>query len=182
MFCKTSVQSFVYDLIDIFMFTDEIVKNIYDQYEVIKCFLYQNLTDTDSTSLFSVFICKLSCCIDKEKGRNIILKVLTKPKVIERLDLSDNFWEQFGVQNKKFKKKQVGFYEVKNIESTNILTITIDSKEYFEESKDFSINKKHKGLRKITPGMDFEACVERIATLHEYWFESKPKKLNEKDS
>ena len=31
MFCKTSVQSFVYDLIDIFMFTDEIVKNIYDQ-------------------------------------------------------------------------------------------------------------------------------------------------------
>ena len=52
MFCKTSVQSFVYDLIDIFMFTD------------------------------------------------IIVKVLTKPKVIERLDLSDNFWEQFGVQNK----------------------------------------------------------------------------------
>ena len=80
------------------------------------------------------------------------------------------------------KKKQVGFYEVKNIESTNILTITIDSKEYFEENKDFSINKKHKGLRKITPGMDFEACAERIATLHEYCFESKPKKLNEKDS
>ena len=26
MFCKTSVQSFVYDLIDIFMFTGEIVK------------------------------------------------------------------------------------------------------------------------------------------------------------
>ena len=100
MFCKTSVQSFVYDLIDIFMFTDEIVKNIYDEYEVIKCFLYQNLTDTDSTSLFSVFICKLSCCILKAKGRNIIVKVLTKPKVIERLDLSDNFWEQFGVQNK----------------------------------------------------------------------------------
>ena len=80
------------------------------------------------------------------------------------------------------KKKQVGFYEVKNIESTNILTITIDSKEYFEEKKDFSINKKHKDLKKITPGMDFEACAERIATLHEYCFESKPKKLNEKDS
>ena len=30
--------------------------------------------------------------------------------------------------------------------------------------------------------MDFEACAERIATLHEYCFESKPKKLNEKDS
>ena len=38
MFCKTSVQSFAYDLIDIFMFTDEIVKKIYYQYEVIKYF------------------------------------------------------------------------------------------------------------------------------------------------
>ena len=38
MFCKTSIQSFVYDLIDIFMFPDEIVKNIYEKYEVIKCF------------------------------------------------------------------------------------------------------------------------------------------------
>ena len=38
MFCKTSIQSFVYDLIDIFMFPDEIVKDIYEKYEVIKCF------------------------------------------------------------------------------------------------------------------------------------------------
>ena len=74
------------------------------------------------------------------------------------------------------KKKQVGFYEVKNIESTNILTITIDPKEYFEKYKDFSINKKHEGLKKNTPEMDFEAYEERLATLHEYCFESKPKK------
>ena len=54
MFCKTSIQSFAYNLIDIFMFTDEIVKNIYDKNEVIKCFLYQNLIDTDYTSFFLV--------------------------------------------------------------------------------------------------------------------------------
>ena len=51
-------------------------------------------------SLFFVFICKLSSSIDKEKARNIIFKVLTKSKVIERLDLPDDFWEQFGFQNK----------------------------------------------------------------------------------
>ena len=51
-------------------------------------------------SLFFVLICKLSSSIDKEKGRNIIFKVLTKSKVVERLDLSDGFWEQFGFQNK----------------------------------------------------------------------------------
>ena len=51
-------------------------------------------------SLFFVFICKLLSSFDKEKARNIIFKVLTKSKVIERLDLSDDFWEQFGFQNK----------------------------------------------------------------------------------
>ena len=50
--------------------------------------------------MFFVFICKLLSSIDKEKARNIIFKVLTKSKVIERLDLSDDFWEQFGFQNK----------------------------------------------------------------------------------
>ena len=66
MFCKTSIQSFVYDLIDIFMFSDETVKKIYDKYDVIKFFI-----DIDSTSMFFVFICKLSWSIDKEKSRNI---------------------------------------------------------------------------------------------------------------
>ena len=71
MFCKTSIQSFVYDLIDILMFSDETVKSIYDKYEIIKCFLYQKLTDIDSTSVFFVFICRLSYSFDKEKSRNI---------------------------------------------------------------------------------------------------------------
>ena len=71
MFCKTYIQSFVYDLIDILMFSDETVKSIYDKYEIIKCFLYQKLTDIDSTSVFFVFICRLSYSFDKEKSRNI---------------------------------------------------------------------------------------------------------------
>ena len=74
-------------------------------------------------------------------------------------------------------KKQVGLYEVKNIKNTNILTIAINPKEYFEKYKDFSINKKHKSLKKEYPGMDFEAYS---CTLHEYCFESKPKKIEQK--
>ena len=136
-------------------------------------FLYQNLTDTDSTSLIFVFICKLSCSIEEEKVRNIIFEVLTKSKIIERLDLSDDFWEQSSVQNKNL-KNQVGLYEVENIENTNILTIAINLKEYFGKYKDFSISKKRKGLKKNTPGMDFEAYAKRLATLHKYCFESKP--------
>ena len=180
MFSKTSIQSFIYNLIDVFMFPDDVVKKISKtKNEIQNCFLFQNVTDTDSTSLFFIFICKLPCSINKKAARNIIFEVLTKSKVLNRLDLSDDFWEQFNVQNKSL-KKQVGLYEVENINNTNILTIAINPKEYFEKYKDFSINKKHKGLKKNTPGMDFEAYSERLSTLHEYSFKSKPKKVKQK--
>ena len=63
MFSKISIQSFVYDLIDVFMFPDDFVKEVYKKNEIQKCFLFQNLTDADSTSLFFIFIFKLSCSI-----------------------------------------------------------------------------------------------------------------------
>ena len=54
MFSKVSIKSFVYDLIDIFMFPSQEIQEIYQKYQVEKCYLYQNLTDTDSTSVFFV--------------------------------------------------------------------------------------------------------------------------------
>ena len=35
-FSKNSIQSFVYDLIDVFMFPDDVVKEIYKKYEIQK--------------------------------------------------------------------------------------------------------------------------------------------------
>ena len=55
MFSKVSIKSFVYDLIDVFMFPNQEIQEIYRQYQVNKCYLYQNLTDTDSTSIFVCF-------------------------------------------------------------------------------------------------------------------------------
>ena len=77
-----------------------------------------------------------------------IFDVLIKSKILERLDFSDDFWERFGVQNKSL-KKQIGLYEIENINDANILTIAINSKEFFKIYKDFSVNKKHKGVKKI---------------------------------
>ena len=71
-FSKTSIQNFVYDLIDVFMFSDDVVKKIYKKYEIQKWFLFQNLTDADSTSLFFIFICRLSCSVDEKTARNIM--------------------------------------------------------------------------------------------------------------
>ena len=106
------------------------------------------MTDTDSTSTFYVFICNLSCSVYEKTAKNVILEVLIKSKVFNRLDLSDDFWEQFNVQNKDL-KRQVGLYEVENIDKTNILTIAINPKEYFEKYKDYSINKRQKARKKI---------------------------------
>ena len=74
MFSKTSIQSFASDLIDVFMFPHDIVKEVYKQNEIQKCFLFQNLTDTDSTSLFFSFVCKLSCSINEKLPETQFLK------------------------------------------------------------------------------------------------------------
>ena len=65
---------------------------------------YQNLTDTDSTSLFFTFICKLDCFVPDSEARNIIFQGLKKSKILNRLDLSDNFWKKFDVYDHSTKK------------------------------------------------------------------------------
>ena len=91
MFSKVSIKSFAYDLIDVFMFPNQDVQKIYQKYKINKCYLYQNLTDTDSTSLFFIFICDLNCCIKENDSRNIIFEVMISSKIFDRLELSANF-------------------------------------------------------------------------------------------
>ena len=73
------------------MFPINVTKKIYEQYKVQKCYLYQNLTDTDSTSVFFVFICELGHAVNKRKTRQIIFEVMIKSKIFSPLDLSDDF-------------------------------------------------------------------------------------------
>ena len=54
---------------------------------------------------------------------------MKKSKIFDRIDLSDDFWEQFGIQNKKL-KKQVGLFEIENINKPNVITIALNPKEY----------------------------------------------------
>ena len=50
----------------------------------------------------------------------------------------------------------MGLYEIENINNVNICTIPVNPKEYFKKLKNRSINKKHKGGRRDTTGMNFE--------------------------
>ena len=51
------------------------------------------MTDTDSTSLFFVFICDLQCSVSEKDARNIIFEVMLKSKAFDCLDLSADFYE-----------------------------------------------------------------------------------------
>ena len=44
---------------------------------------------------------------------------MIESKTFERLDLSDDFWSQFDVQDKML-KKQVGLFEIEIIDNPNI--------------------------------------------------------------
>ena len=60
-----------------------------------------------------------------------------------------DFWDQFGVQNKKL-KKQVGLFENESINKANVIIVALNPKEYYERLEDHSDNKKRKGLKKST--------------------------------
>ena len=168
MFAKLSIKSFVYDIIDVFMFPDATVTKIYQKYDIENCIVEQNLTDTDSTSIFFIFICNLKNEIPENEARNIIFEVMLNSKLFQRLDRSSEFYEQFNARDKNLKKK-VGYFEIEQIEKDNIITIALNPKEYYERFIDSSYNKKHKGLSKNTKGMDFESYVNRLSDLTNYF-------------
>ena len=164
MFSKVSIKCFVYDLIDTFMFPNAEIHEIYKKYKVNRCNLDHNLTDTDSTSMFFVFICDLNSNIREDKARNMIFEVMLKGKIFDRLDLSAEFYEQFSYWNENL-RKQVGLFEIENIDKPNVITITLNPKEYYDHFSNHWDNKKHKGLKKPSPDMDFDSYSNRLSDL-----------------
>ena len=93
MFAKVFLKSFVYDIKDVFSFPDENVKAVYNQYEIEKCYLYLNLANTDSCSMFFVFICSLDCDVKEREFRKIMFQISKKSKIAKQLDCADDFWK-----------------------------------------------------------------------------------------
>ena len=90
-----------------------------------------------------------------------------KSKIFDRLDLSAEFYERFDCRNENL-KKQVGFFETEIIDKPNVITIVLNPKEYYGRFIDHSNNKKHKGLKTSTPGMDFDSYCSQLSDLTKY--------------
>ena len=71
-------------------------------------------------------------------------------------------------------------YEVEHINDPCYVTLAVNPKEYFEYFKSDSTNKKHKGIKKGSPGMEYENYAERIKPLISFNSFVKPR-LNIKD-
>ena len=84
-------------------------------------------------------------------------------------------------RKKKWKSGKVGLYEVESIDNPNIVTVAVNPKEYFEVFRNKKINRKHKGIKKSTQGIEFESYASRIMDLREYDNDyGSPKKLIQK--
>ena len=58
--------------------------------------------------------------------------------------------------------------EIETIGKPNVIDIVLNPKEYYERFFNHSDNKKHKGLKKSTPGLDFDSYSNRLSDLTEY--------------
>ena len=63
-----------------------------------------NLTSTDSTSVFFIFICDSTSSIREDKARDIIFEVMIESKIFDKLDLSTELWEQLNSRNERPEK------------------------------------------------------------------------------
>ena len=174
MFAKLSLKSFIYSLAELLTFPEGIVREIYDEYLIEHILVFHILTDTDSTSIQFVAVSSVDSMFTKPEFRNILFRIFSNTDIRERFDKSDDFWKCFGVYNFS-NQKLLGLYEVENINDPCYVTLAVNPKEYFEYFKNNNVNKKHKGIKKGSPGMEYENYAERIKPLYDFASFKKPK-------
>ena len=169
MFAKLSLKSFIYLLIAMLTFPEEhpIVSKIYDKYDIEGIMCYHVLTDTDSTSIQFVIVSDPTSTYPECDVRDISFEIFSSTEIRDRFDKCDKFWKQFGVhclQNQKV----LGLCEVEHIDDPCYVTLAVNPKEYFEYFKSDNVNKKHKGIKKGSAGMEYENYAERIKPLFDF--------------
>ena len=116
---------------------------------------YGVLTDTDSICVFFIFICKPESDLPDAQFRDILFEVICENQILKRFDTSREFWERYSTRNASLKKK-LDYFSIEIIDDPCMATVAVNPKQYIETCKIEYVKKKHKGLRKGAPGMEFE--------------------------
>ena len=144
------------------------MSKIYDKYNI-----EQVLTDTDSTSLQFIIVSDPTSTYPECSVRNILFEIFSYTEICHRFDKSDEFWRRFGVHCPQ--NQSLGLYEVEHIDDPCYVTLAVNPKEYLEYFKSKTVNKKHKGIKKGTQGMEYENFAERIKPLYDFDSYQPPK-------
>ena len=145
-----------------------------DKYLIEKVHIYHVLTDTDSTCPQFLFISSSKSNMCEKKYRDIIFEVITASIIYERFDSSHKYWEKFDARQENH-RKCLGYFEIESIDNPCFLTIACNPKEYYELFENSHVNKKHKGIKKGSPGMNFENYAGMITSLTKFdTFERPP--------
>ena len=176
MFAKLSLKSFIYSLVELLHFPEEnpVVSSINEKYKIEQILCYQVLTDTDSTSIQFIIVSDPDSSYPECNIRDILFEIFSKTKICERFDKSNEFWRKFNVHCPQ-DEKVLGLYEVEHIDDPCYVTLAVNPKEYFEYFKSDTCNKKHKGIKKDSPSMDYQNYAERIKPLIDFETYKKPK-------
>ena len=112
-----------------------------------------------------------SCDCGEREMRDVLLRIFLDNEIYLRLD--GEFFGKFGKRNEAI-RELVGLYEFENIEHDIVCTICVNPKEYFElYGILYETNKKYKGVKKSTKGVDFDKYASRILT-----FENAEEEIN----
>ena len=94
-------------MIKTFCFPNNKTKEVYEKYLIDLIYPYHILTDTGSTSLFFIFVCKLESSISNEKYRDCLSEVVKANEVLHRFVTSHEFGEKFSARNESLKKARI---------------------------------------------------------------------------
>ena len=170
---KLSCKSFIYDLAETFCFPSQLALEIYEKYKIEKIEMYHVLTDADSTALQFIIISDPNSGVPEPKFRDIIFEIIAATKIYKQFDSSHEFWDTFNAR-KLSRKKKLAYYKIESVDNPCYVTIAVNSKEYFEFLKNQKANKKHKGIKKGSYGMEFNNFAGRIKSLVNFDTFQKP--------
>ena len=108
-----------------------------------------------------------------KKFRDIIFEVIVNSKIYDRFDSSNIHWERFGAR-KENPWKWLGYFEIEHIDNPCFVTVAVNREEYYECFEANSFNKKHKNIKKGSPGLDFENCTNKVFLVNDCDFFQKP--------
>ena len=84
------------------------------------------------------------------------------------------FWDIFNARKPK-RQKKLGHCQIENIDNWCYITLAVNPKQYFEFFSDDSVNKKHKGIKKGSGGMEYSNNANRITSLVNFNRFEKPR-------